>query len=107
MLLPSSFVGCSSQASGLTNCRFCDLSQKVIGIASLCRYVSEHDFDEGGLLQDLQMELLLWASYRGQLLSRAVKGEGVASFCFLSTLSEQVFSPWPGCTSLCSHIRVT
>lgn len=40
------------------------------------RHVTEEDFDVGGPLHHVQMELLLWASYRGQLLSRTVRGEG-------------------------------
>lgn len=32
------------------------------------------DFDLGGQLHHLQMEVLLWASYRGQLLARTVRG---------------------------------
>jgi hypothetical protein len=36
--------------------------------------VSEEDFCEGGALAHLQMELQLWAAYRGQLLSRTVRG---------------------------------
>ena len=39
------------------------------------RYVSEDDFNTGGPLYDQQLELLLWASYRGQLLARTVRGE--------------------------------
>lgn len=37
--------------------------------------VSEEDFCEGGALAALQMELQLWASYRGQLLARTVRGK--------------------------------
>lgn len=37
--------------------------------------ITEDDFGEGGALYGLQMELLLWASYRGQLLARTVRGE--------------------------------
>jgi 1,3-beta-glucan synthase len=36
--------------------------------------VSEEDFCEGGALAHLQMELQLWAAYRGQLLARTVRG---------------------------------
>ena len=36
--------------------------------------VSEEDFCTGGALSHLQMELQLWASYRGQLLARTVRG---------------------------------
>ena len=36
--------------------------------------MSEEDFCEGGALAHLQMELQLWAAYRGQLLSRTVRG---------------------------------
>jgi hypothetical protein len=39
-----------------------------------CRHVTEADFDVGGPLNHVQMELLLWASYRGQLLARTVRG---------------------------------
>ncbi|PSC69540.1 Callose synthase 5 [Micractinium conductrix] len=38
------------------------------------RYVTDADFDVGGPLHHVQMELLLWASYRGQLLARTVRG---------------------------------
>ena len=38
------------------------------------RHVTDADFDVGGPLHHVQMELLLWASYRGQLLSRTVRG---------------------------------
>ena len=41
----------------------------------LRRHVTEEDFDVGGPLHHAQMELLLWASYRGQLLARTVRGE--------------------------------
>lgn len=37
------------------------------------RYITDADFDVGGPLHHMQMELLLWASYRGQLLSRTVR----------------------------------
>jgi hypothetical protein len=40
----------------------------------LCRHATEVDFDVGGTLEHLQMEVLLWASYRGQLLARTVRG---------------------------------
>lgn len=36
--------------------------------------ISEEDFCTGGALSHLQMELQLWASYRGQLLARTVRG---------------------------------
>lgn len=36
-------------------------------------YITDADFDVGGPLHHVQMELLLWASYRGQLLSRTVR----------------------------------
>lgn len=42
--------------------------------------VSEEDFCEGGALAHLQMELQLWAAYRGQLLARTVRGE-CAAYC--------------------------
>ncbi|KAL4451723.1 hypothetical protein ABPG75_007385 [Micractinium tetrahymenae] len=38
------------------------------------RYITDADFDVGGPLHHVQMELLLWASYRGQLLARTVRG---------------------------------
>ena len=38
-----------------------------------CRHVTDADFDVGGPLHHVQMELLLWASYRGQLLARTVR----------------------------------
>ncbi|EFN56001.1 hypothetical protein CHLNCDRAFT_145389 [Chlorella variabilis] len=38
------------------------------------RHVTDADFDVGGPLHHVQMELLLWASYRGQLLARTVRG---------------------------------
>ena len=38
------------------------------------RHVTDADFDVGGPLAHAQMELLLWASYRGQLLARTVRG---------------------------------
>ncbi|KDD71425.1 hypothetical protein H632_c5059p0, partial [Helicosporidium sp. ATCC 50920] len=38
------------------------------------RHVTEADFDTGGPLHAAQSQLLLWASYRGQLLSRTVRG---------------------------------
>ena len=37
--------------------------------------VNESDFDEGGPLASERMQLLYWASYRGQLLARTVRGE--------------------------------
>ena len=44
-----------------------------------CRHVTEADFDVGGPLNHVQMDLLLWASYRGQLLARTVRwGQGRA-----------------------------
>ena len=36
--------------------------------------ISEEDFCTGGSLEDLQMDVQLWASYRGQLLARTVRG---------------------------------
>lgn len=47
-------------------------------IAAPCSYITDVDFDVGGPLHHVQMELLLWASYRGQLLARTVRcvGEG-------------------------------
>ncbi len=36
--------------------------------------IGEEDFSTGGALAHLQMELQLWASYRGQLLARTVRG---------------------------------
>ena len=36
--------------------------------------ISEEDFCAGGSLEDLQMDVQLWASYRGQLLARTVRG---------------------------------
>ncbi|KAK9815749.1 hypothetical protein WJX72_008855 [[Myrmecia] bisecta] len=36
--------------------------------------ITEEDFDGGGALQHIQNEVLLWASYRGQLLARTVRG---------------------------------
>ena len=39
----------------------------------------QEDFCVGGALADLTMELQLWASYRGQLLSRTVRGATSAS----------------------------
>ena len=35
--------------------------------------MTDADFDVGGPLHHVQMELLLWASYRGQLLARTVR----------------------------------
>ena len=37
------------------------------------RHVTEADYDVGGPQHHVQMELLLWASYRGQLLARTVR----------------------------------
>lgn len=39
------------------------------------RLVNESDFDEGGPLAAERMQLLHWASYRGQLLARTVRGQ--------------------------------
>jgi hypothetical protein len=43
--------------------------------------VSEEDFCEGGALAHLQMELQLWAAYRGQLLARTVRGRSASGVC--------------------------
>lgn len=40
------------------------------------RHINEADFDEGGPMAGSRMELQYWASYRGQLLARTVRGEG-------------------------------
>ena len=58
----------------------------------LCRHVTEDDFDVGGPLHHVQMELLLWASYRGQLLSRTVRGEGAPSWGQPPACSAQALS---------------
>ncbi|KFM22655.1 Callose synthase 5 [Auxenochlorella protothecoides] len=38
------------------------------------RHITAADFDVGGPLHAVQVQLLLWASYRGQLLARTVRG---------------------------------
>lgn len=60
--------------------------------------VRESDFDEGGPLAPQRMELLQWASYRGQHLSRTVRG--MMAYEKALRLLAKVENPNPGVSGL-------
>ena len=62
------------------------------------RLVNEADFDDGGPLASERMQVLHWASYRGQLLARTVRG--MMAYEAGLRLLARIENPNPGVSSL-------
>lgn len=62
------------------------------------RLVNETDFDDGGPLASERMQVLHWASYRGQLLARTVRG--MMAYEAGLRLLARIENPNPGVSSL-------
>lgn len=62
------------------------------------KLVNEADFDDGGPMASERMHLLHWASYRGQLLARTVRG--MMAYEQALRLLARIENPNPGVSSL-------